>query len=169
MSALLEVHSQSKRRCCSTGASARQLQQSRGTFTYPGCLPLDQSVIATNPDFSDLYLELNISGVLDILSDLQSPVTLFAFTNEAQEESVASFNHTVGQADSDPLIASAVYDGKLYTVVTEAVPVSTLASRSQLTPHAGAASLASIAHVCMYSCAQSPLHYGLASCGLSHQ
>ena len=98
--------------------------------------------------------------MLDILSDLQSPVTLFAFTNAAQEESVASFNHTVSQADSDPLIASAVYDGKLYTIVTEAVPVSVPKYCSQLSPHAGAAS---IAHVYMYTYAQSPLHYVSAS------
>ena len=104
--------------------STRQLLQTSGTFTYPGCTPITSSVIATNPDFADLYLELNTSGVLGLLQNLESPATLFAFTNEAQEESVASYNHTLQQADTDPLIASAVYDGKLYTIVTEAIPVS---------------------------------------------
>ena len=104
--------------------AARQLLQASDTFTSPGCTPVTSSVIATNPDFSDLYQELQQSGVLDYLSNAQSPLTLFAFTNEAQEEAVASYNHTIQQADTDPLIASAVYDGKLYTIVTEPIPVS---------------------------------------------
>ena len=81
------------------------------------------SVLVTNPDYYDFLIELNQTGVLNYLEQAEAPITVFAFTNTAQEEAVASYNHTIQQADSDPLISSAVYDGKLYSIVREAVPV----------------------------------------------
>ena len=85
-------------------------------------------MIATNPDFSDLYRELQEpNALLGYLSSLQTPVTLFAFTNEAQQDSMASFNHTVAQAETDPAITGYRLDGEHYSVVTEPIPVSPIA------------------------------------------
>lgn len=73
------------------------------------------------------------NDLYDYLSTLESPATLFAFTNQADQDSVASFNHSVVQAETDPAIATYRLEGELYTVVTEFIPVSP--SSSSVEPH----------------------------------
>jgi len=78
--------------------------------------------VATNPDFSDFYALLKVTGLYVTLSNLEYPVTLFAATNEALEDFSVALNVTTPQAYADPHTTN----GLLYAVATEAIMVSTL-------------------------------------------
>ena len=84
--------------------SARQLLQAGPgeTTAFPGCTFLRDSEIATNPDFSILYYNLQYTGLNNTLSSLSSVVTLFAPTNEAFLQYQAAVNETGAQAMTEP-------------------------------------------------------------------
>ena len=65
------------------GSVGRHLTQNQPGIAYPGCTPYQNSVVATNPDFSTLHTGLQQVGLDATLSTLTSPYTLFAPTNEA--------------------------------------------------------------------------------------
>jgi len=122
--------SRSQSRLCLTAAfSTRQLLQAGPgeTTTFPGCTFLRDSEIATNPDFSTLYYNLQYTGLNNTLANLQSVVTLFAPTNEAFQQYVAAYNETGAQAMTEPPrggeAAAFLVDGLELHTVTEALPV----------------------------------------------
>lgn len=102
------------------GLAARQLKQNGGTIVFPGCSFLQDSEIARNQDYSDLYALLQATGLFDTLSNLQSPATLFAPTNQGIAEFLAAANTTLAEALADPSDAT---DVLLYHVVPQAILV----------------------------------------------
>ena len=109
--------------------SVRQLLQAgQGeTTSFPGCTFLRDSEIATNPDFSTLYYNLQYTGLNNTLANLKSVVTLFAPTNEAFQQYVAAYNETGAQAMTEPPrggeAAAFLVDGLELHTATEALPV----------------------------------------------
>ncbi len=109
--------------------SSRQLLQAGPgeTTSFPGCTFLSDSEIATNPDFSTLYYNLQYTGLNNTLANLQSVVTLFAPTNEAFQQYVAAYNETAAQAVTEPPrgseAAAFLDDGLELHIATEALPV----------------------------------------------
>lgn len=109
--------------------SSRQLLQAGPgeTTTFPGCTFLSDSEIATNPDFSTLYYNLQYTGLNNTLANLQSVVTLFAPTNEAFQQYVAAYNETATQAMTEPPrggeAAAFLLDGLELHIAIEALPV----------------------------------------------
>lgn len=107
--------------------AARQLKQqeeSGGTIVFPGCTFLQDSEIARNPDYSTLYSALQATGLFSTLSNLTSPATLFAPTNEAFSEFMEASNRTVAEALASPLAT----DILLYHVIPGAYMVTTSAT-----------------------------------------
>lgn len=86
--------------------AARQLKQAGGTIAFPGCTFTQDSQLAQNPDFSDAYALLQLTGMNNTLSNLQSPVTVFVPTNEAIDEYLAARNETADEAASSPNLVS---------------------------------------------------------------
>ncbi|KAL0052238.1 hypothetical protein WJX82_010393 [Trebouxia sp. C0006] len=114
--------------CLHAACSSRQLLQAGPgeTTSFPGCTFLSDSEIATNPDFSTLYYELQYTGLNNTLANLQSVVTLFAPTNEAFQQYVAAYNETGVQAMTEPPrggeAAAFLVDGLELHIATEALP-----------------------------------------------
>lgn len=115
--------------------SARQLLQAGPgeTTAFPGCTFLGDSEIATNPDFSTLYYELQYTGLNNTLSSLPSVVTLFAPTNEAFLQYIAANNETGIQAMTEPPrggeAATFLADGLELHVANESLAVTFLHTR----------------------------------------
>ncbi|KAL0022767.1 hypothetical protein WJX79_002551 [Trebouxia sp. C0005] len=114
--------------CLHAACSSRQLLQAGPgeTTTFPGCTFLSDSEIATNPDFSTLYYNLQYTGLNNTLANLQSVVTLFAPTNEAFQQYVAAYNETATQAMTEPPrggeAAAFLLDGLELHIAIEALP-----------------------------------------------
>ncbi|DBA87350.1 hypothetical protein WJX77_006476 [Trebouxia sp. C0004] len=114
--------------CLHAAYSARQLLQAGPgeTTTFPGCTFLRDSEIATNPDFSTLYYNLQYTGLNSTLANLQSVVTLFAPTNEAFQQYVAAYNESAAQAMTEPPrggeAAAFLVDGLELHIANEALP-----------------------------------------------
>lgn len=74
--------------------SASQTLQQAGTITHPSCVPVESSVIATNPDFDAFYQLTQATGLIATLQDLTAaePATLYAPTNEAAAEALRAGN-----------------------------------------------------------------------------
>ena len=81
---------------------------------------MQDSEIAKNQDYSDLYALLQATGLFNTLSNLQSPATLFAPTNQGIAEYLAAANTTLAEALADPSDAT---DVLLYHVVPQAILV----------------------------------------------
>ena len=124
------------RECCvilvTAAFSARQLLQAGPgeTTAFPGCTFLRDSEIATNPDFSILYYNLQYTGLNNTLSSLHSVVTLFAPTNEAFLQYDAANNETEIQAMTEPPrggeAAAFLADGLQLHVANESLTVTLL-------------------------------------------
>ncbi len=128
--------------------AARQLKQTTGTISFPGCTFLQDSEIAKNQDFSSAYSLLQSSGLSSNLSNLSSPATIFVPTNEAIAEYLLAANLTMAEAASSPGLAALLS----YHVVTGAVMVSrTLQCTLLLCPAAVLLMVADLPH--MISCA----------------
>ncbi|KAL0044485.1 hypothetical protein WJX82_009190 [Trebouxia sp. C0006] len=97
--------------------AARQLKQTTGTISFPGCTFLQDSEIAKNQDFSSAYSLLQSSGLSSNLSSLSSPATVFVPTNEAIVEYLLAANLTMAEAASSPGLAALLS----YHVVTGAI------------------------------------------------
>ena len=132
--------------------SSRQLLQAGPgeTTTFPGCTFLSDSEVATNPDFSTLYYELQYTGLNNTLANLQSVVTLFAPTNEAFQQYVAAYNETAAQAMTEPLrggeAAAFLVDDLELHIAAEALPVLCW------TPHCP-----NLASYCSFECIRLPV------------
>ena len=128
--------------------AARQLKQTTGTISFPGCTFLQDSEIAKNQDFSSAYSLLQSSGLSSNLSSLSSPATVFVPTNEAIVEYLLAANLTMAEAASSPGLAALLS----YHVVTGAIMVSrTLQCTLLLCPAAVPLMVADLPH--MLSCA----------------
>lgn len=97
--------------------------------SFPGCTPLSDSEIATNPEYSTLYQNLQYTGWNASLSDLGAVVTLFAPTDQAFSRFKTAYNMTFTQAIMQPATeaqsdASVLEIFTSYHVTTEALPVS---------------------------------------------
>lgn len=82
--------------------AGRQLKQSSGTIDFPGCTFLSDSQLAINEDYSILYAALQATGLTETLSSLSGPATLFAPTNNAFADFLATFNLTAEEALTSP-------------------------------------------------------------------
>lgn len=144
--------------------SSRQLLQAGPgeTTSFPGCTFLSDSEIATNPDFSTLYYNLQYTGLNNTLANLQSRsvVTMFAPTNEAFQQYVAAYNETAAQAMTEPPrggeAAAFLVDGLELHIATEALPVLFW------TPHCP-----KLASYCSFECIR--LHVIMTKADIFHQ
>ncbi|KAL3140940.1 hypothetical protein ABBQ32_005469 [Trebouxia sp. C0010 RCD-2024] len=86
----------------STVYAARNIRQGHDRTSFPGCTLLSDSEIATNPDYSTLYQNLQNTGWNASLSDLVAVVTLFAPTDQAFSRFKIAYNTTITQAITQP-------------------------------------------------------------------
>ena len=95
------------RRSAAAVSAGRSLKQASGV-DYPGCVPVGNSVLAHNPDFTSFLIAANSTGLLDILEQLPSPATLFVPTYAALTESALAANLTAEEAFASPLTPGAL-------------------------------------------------------------
>ncbi|KAL3152997.1 hypothetical protein ABBQ38_012024 [Trebouxia sp. C0009 RCD-2024] len=107
--------------------AARNMPKGQDRTSFPGCTPLSDSEIATNPEYSTLYQNLQYTGWNASLSDLGAVVTLFAPTDQAFSRFKTAYNMTFTQAIMQPATeaqsdASVLEIFTSYHVTTEALP-----------------------------------------------
>lgn len=105
------------------------MPQAQDRTSFPGCTFASDSEIATNPDYSTLYQNLQHSGLNASLSDLDAVVTLFAPTNQAFAQFKIANNKTSEQLMPQPptddkadAVLFSIFSS--YHITVEALPVS---------------------------------------------